>query len=288
MDILYIGSSGALSLIPFRRLLFSEHSISAVGVYKPIKLNNRIIALESESLALAANQQQLPLIDLSLPLTDVIEQCANYSIDVIIMSCYGKRLSEDVVNLASKGCFNLHPSLLPRYRGPEPVFWQMKEASDTGVSWHSVVKEFDTGDIVAQQKTALHDGAEYSEICMQLAETGAELLMVLLSKLATNRLPAVKQKPELASYYPYPDKQDFVIDSSWTAQHAYNFMRATHAFGQLYYCQLGNFHYLLDSALDFDNNVYLDVAEVKSNKLFIPCNEGVLIASYTGKIRIKE
>ncbi|NOQ69676.1 MAG: hypothetical protein GQ573_06195, partial [Gammaproteobacteria bacterium] len=193
------------------------------------------------------------------PCSDVIEQCSKYFIDVILMSCYSKRLPEEIINLATKGCFNMHPSLLPRYRGPEPIFWQMKDASDIGVSWHKVVDEFDAGDIVAQQKLTLDDGAEYSEISLQLAETGAELLMVLLSELSANKLSATVQNSELASYYPYPDKHDFVIDTSSTAQHAYNFMRATHAFGQAYYCPFGDFHYLLDKALGFDNNVYLEM-----------------------------
>ncbi len=286
MNILYIGSSGALSLIPFRKLLSSVHSIIAVGIYKPISFKHKIIAFENESLALAANQQGLPVIDLSQPLSDVIEQCSKYSIDVILMSCYSKRLPEEIVNLATKGCFNMHPSLLPSYRGSEPIFWQMKDASDIGVSWHRVVDEFDAGDIVVQEKVTLHDGVEYSEISLQLAETGAELMMVLLSELSANKLSATVQQTELASYYPYPDKHDFIIDNSWTAQHAYNFMRATHAFGQAYYCQLSNIYYLLDSALDYDNNDFLEVAEVKGNRLYIPCNEGVLIASYTGKLPV--
>lgn len=286
MNILYIGSSGALSLTPFRKLLAAKHSIVAVGVYQPVSIKHKIIALENESLALAANQQELPIIDLSQTCSDVIEQCSKYCIDVILMSCYSKRLPGEIAKLGAKGCFNMHPSLLPNFRGPEPIFWQMKEASDIGVSWHKVVAEFDAGDIVAQQKLALDDGAEYSEISLQLAETGAELLLVLLSELSENKLSATVQKSERASYFPYPDKDDFVIDASCTAQHAYNFMRATDAFAQAYYYSFADFRYSLDKALGYDNNVYLEMPEVKANRLFIPCNEGVLIASYTGKISV--
>ncbi|MCG6938601.1 MAG: hypothetical protein LJE83_10605 [Gammaproteobacteria bacterium] len=286
MNILYIGSSGALSLVPFRKLLSSEHTIVAAGVYKPLSIESRIIALENASLALAAQQQRIPVIDLSRDIRDVIELCSKYSIDVIVMSCYSKRLSEDMVNLAGKGCFNMHPSLLPEYRGPEPVFWQMKNASDLGVCWHRVVHELDAGDIVAQKNIFPHDGASYEEISMQLAKAGAELLLQLLADLMSNRLSAVKQQAELATYYPYPEKQDFVIDTSWTAQHAYNFMRATNVFGQLYHCRPGRFMYMLDAAVDYDNNSYLETAEVRGNRLYIPCKDGVLIATYTGKITL--
>lgn len=284
MNILYIGSSGALSLVPFRRLLASEHSIVAAGVYNPLRIDSRIIALENDSLALAAQQQQIPLIDLSRNVADIIRQCSKHSIDVILMSCYSKRLPEEIAGLAEKGCFNMHPSLLPCYRGPEPVFWQMKHASDTGVSWHHVVHELDAGDIVAQKKIRLHDGSSYAEISRQLAEAGAELLMQLLDELMENSLSAVKQQAEFVSYYRYPQQRDFEIDTSWTAQHAYNFMRATHAFGQQYLCQPGDVIYMLDSAAGYDNNNTLATAEIKGNRLYIPCKNGVLITTYTGKI----
>ncbi len=125
MNILYIGSSGALSLVPFKKLLASDYSVSAVGVYRPLMIEQKIIALENESLALSAQQLQIPVIDFSQPLDDLIEQLNCLKIDLILMSCYSRRLPEKIINLAAVGCFNMHPSLLPRYRGPEPVFWQM-------------------------------------------------------------------------------------------------------------------------------------------------------------------
>ena len=126
MNILYIGSSGALSLTPFHKLLSSAYSVAAVAVHKPIQFQNKIIALENESLALAATRAEVPVIDLSQALADLIKQISDISIDVILMSCYSRRLPDAIINLPSKGCYNMHPSLLPRYRGPEPIFWQSR------------------------------------------------------------------------------------------------------------------------------------------------------------------
>lgn len=289
MNILYIGSSGPLSLVPFRKLLSSEHSVVAAGVYKPLKIDikgieSRVIALENDSLALAAQQQHVPVVDLSGDIADIIRQCSQYSIDIIVMSCYGKRLPQEIVRLAGKGCFNMHPSLLPGFRGPEPIFWQMKKAANVGVSWHRVVDELDAGDIVAQQRINVHDGAGYAEIAMQLAEAGATLLLHLLDKLAENGLLSVKQQTEFVSYYPYPDKKDFEIEPSWTAQHAYNFMRATQVFGQHYTYQSGGVIYQLGTAVDYDSNRQLEAAEINDSRLYIPCKDGVLITTYAGKI----
>lgn len=284
MNILYIGSAGALSLIPFRQLLTSKHSIVAVGVFKPIVFDNKIIALENESLALSASQSNIPLIDLSQTIDVIVDQCKNKSIDLILMSCFGKRLPDQLVNLASMGCFNMHPSLLPQYRGPEPIFWQMKQAGDVGVSWHQVSHDLDAGDILIQQKIVLDDGLDYAQINQILAEKGASLMMTLLSALSAGGVSTTAQDSELVSYYPYPEEQDFTIDSAWTAQHAYNFMRATQVFGYGYRCRIGSHQYLLDKAIDYDNNDSLSAAEVKANRLYIPCNDGVLIATFTAKL----
>ncbi len=285
MNIFYIGSSGALSLLPFKKLLSSsQHSLSVVGVNNPIIIDQKLIAIENESLALAANHFEIPIIDLSASVEDVIQQCEQFSIDVVLMSCYNKRLPDALLKIAAHGCFNLHPSLLPGFRGPEPIFWQMKQASDTGVSWHQIEHEFDAGAIALQQRVNLDEGASYSEINHQLAEVGADLMLNLLSALSTGTLNKSVQDSTLASYFPYPVKEDFMIETSWTAQHAYDFMRATRAFGYPYHCQLENQHFLLEKALNYDNNAHIDTVEVQDNRLYIPFNEGILCATYTGKL----
>ncbi len=284
MNILYIGSAGALSLIPFKRLLSTQFTVSAVGVANPVVFDKKIIALENESLALAANSLEIPVIDMSRPVRDIVEQCELYSIDVILMSCYRKRLPDEIIDLAALGCYNMHPSLLPRFRGPEPIFWQMKSADDIGVSWHQVVNNFDAGDIVAQQKVYPEEGAKYSEISLQLAETGAVLMLELLPDLSDGIRALTPQDAEIASYYPYPEKHDFVIDVNCSAQQVYNFMCATQAFAYPYLYQVGTRQFYLEQALDYENNHTIDMVEVQGNRLYIPCNEGVLIATYTDKI----
>ena len=284
MNILYIGSSGALSLIPFKRLLSTEHRVVAVGVHNPVLFENKVIALENESLALAADHNQISIIDFSRDIEKVLSDCNDVSIDIILMSCYGYRLPVEIIALGKVGCFNLHPSLLPQYRGPEPIFWQMKQNCEKGVSWHLVTNELDAGDIVKQKPVYLEDGESFSEIRMSLAINGADLMLELLADLAVDELTRTVQPEEAASYYPYPTQDDFVVDTAWTAQHAFNFMKATEAFRKSYLCEIGKYQYLLDKALDYDNNEQLTEAQIKSNILDIPCNEGVLTASFTGKL----
>lgn len=284
MNILFIGSSGALSLLPFKTLAQSSYNISAVGVYQPIVFDAKIIALENESLALAANQAEIPIIDLSQPLDMLINYCETLAIDVILMSCYAKRLPDPLLQLPMQGCFNMHPSLLPLFRGPEPIFWQMKMAADIGVSWHRVTSEFDAGDVIAQRKVLLDDGADYQSINSELASVGSQLMLTMLAQIQSNSLTHQPQDSQIASYYPYPESEDFIIDTGASAQTLYNFMCATAAFKQAYRCQLGNNRYLLDKALDYENNDSIEDVEMQGNTLYIPCKAGVLVATFTGKI----
>ncbi len=284
MKILYIGSSGELSLVPFKALLSSGYHIVAVGVDNPIVFQQKIITLENEPLSLAAGEHEIPLINLALPVAEVIQQCRDYAVDIILMACYGKRLPTVFINFPAQGCFNLHPSLLPVFRGPEPVFWQMKAATRTGVSWHKVVHDFDAGDIVAQQVVSLDDGMDYQQINLLLGKAGAEQILRFLPGINNALQPVVKQSAEQASYYPYPQQQDFVVERQWTARHAYNFMCATDKFGQLYHCQYGGYSYLLGQAVAYEGQTDVEEIRVGNGKVIIPCKQSVLIATYAGRI----
>jgi len=79
-------------------------------------------------------------------------------------------------------------------------------------------------------------------------------------------------------------EKDFMVDTRNSAQQLYNFMCATQKFSQRYRYDVGKTSYKLSRALDYDNNASLEGVEVQSDTLFIPCSEGVLIASYTDKI----
>ena len=285
MNLIYIGSSGALSLLPFKKLLQTDCEIIAVGIYKPVVFNNKIIALENESLALAAQQAGIPVIDMSLPHDEIVKLSGSTDIDVMLMSCYARRLPDEIIELAAKGCFNMHPSLLPGYRGPEPVFWQLKHASDMGISWHRVTSAFDAGDIVAQEEVDIDDGLSHSQICRQLAETGARLMLEILPEIDHGTAKYRRQDEEKSSYYSYPLESDFDIDTAYDARQLYNFMRATQQFGHSYRYRYDHRVYALTAALDYDNKRTLESPVVQTDTLYIPCNEGVLIASYIDKMK---
>ncbi len=244
----------------------------------------QIIALENESLALAARLHDIPVIDLAMPLAQILEQCQRYDIDLILMSCYRERLPDALICFPGYGCFNMHPSLLPGYRGPEPIFWQLQQGADLGVSWHRVVPEFDAGDIAAQKRVYLDDALDYHEICQLLAEAGSDILVKLLQNILKKNIKYIKQDIEYKSYYSYPSQDDFILLPTCTAQQLYNFMHGTAIFSLPYLYQSGDSCFLLETAVDYDNNKQLSSAMIEGGNLHIPCKQGVFIATYTAKL----
>lgn len=171
--------------------------------------------------------------------------------DLICVSCFPHRLPPAILELPRLGCLNVHPSLLPRFRGPAPLFWALRAGvAETGVSVHFMDEKFDTGDVALQRPFPLPDGIAHHELETHLAQIGATLLVEAVSKIATGTLPRQPQPPGFTSD-PWPREADFVLDAGWSARHAFNFMRGTANWERPYAIQVGGRTVWLATAVDF-------------------------------------
>jgi len=127
------------------------------------------------SILQVAWERQIPVWEVqSLFDPETIATLAEYTPDVICVACFSKRIPRAVLDIPRLGCLNVHPSLLPANRGPEPLFWTFREGSErTGVTIHLMM---DTGPIVAQEALEVPDGISYAELERQCAVLGGILL----------------------------------------------------------------------------------------------------------------
>jgi methionyl-tRNA formyltransferase len=152
--------------------------------------------------------------------------------DLLAVACFPWRVPETVTRRAGAGAVNLHPSLLPRYRGPEPLFWQLRAAEEaTGVTLHRVAPALDAGPILAQAEVPLPLGASGPMLEALLGRRGAALLADLL---AGARLRERPQEERLATAQAMPGPADFSVGPGWAARHAYGFLRGTAHWGLPY------------------------------------------------------
>ena len=135
------------------------------------------------------------------------------NLDMIIVVAYGLILPEEVINLPKLGCFNVHASLLPRWRGAAPIQRAMIEGDQTtGVTIMKMDKGLDTGDIGLQKEIKIEQ-QNYSELEKELANEGAELLINFIDRL-DGSIQFAKQNDTQACYAKKIQKQEALID--WT------------------------------------------------------------------------
>ena len=109
---------------------------------------------------------------------------ASYQADLAVVVAYGRILPEVYLSAPSRGCLNVHFSLLPRYRGAAPVNWAIVNGErKTGVTTMFVAEELDSGPILLQRATEIGAAETAPELMHRLAETGADLLGETLKRL---------------------------------------------------------------------------------------------------------
>ena len=145
-----------------------------------------------------------------------VESVRSLSPDLLVVVAYGKIFKKRFLDLFPLRGINLHPSLLPLYRGPSPISAAILSGdNETGVTVQKLAMKFDTGDILAQTRVPL-DGTETTgALTDTLSVLGAELLLDVVTSVAAGKPPeAVAQDESSASYCRLIRKEDGLLD--WT------------------------------------------------------------------------
>ena len=151
---------------------------------------------------------------------------------IIYSFSYRHLIPESVLELASHGAFNLHPSLLPAYRGRAPVNWVLVNGErETGVTLHHMVARADAGDIVGQRAVAIDDSDNALTLYRKLVPLGVELIDELHPKIVAGTAPQQKMDIAKGRYFGRRKPEDGRIDWRWPARRIFNLVRAvTHPY----------------------------------------------------------
>ncbi len=173
--------------------------------------------------------------------------------DVALVACLPERLGARWCEVARYGCFNLHPSLLPTYRGPAPLFWQLRDGvATTGVTVHRVAAEIDAGDVLAQQKLSIDGDDTLGTLNAALATAGVRLFAERLREIVAGQATLEPQDASKATRQPWPQSKDFILDPAWPAARAFRFVRATQLMGIPYRMKFGDTVLIIDRVTDVD------------------------------------
>jgi methionyl-tRNA formyltransferase len=137
--------------------------------------------------------------------------------DVLLSWFWPQRIPENVLSLAPRGAFGVHPSLLPRLRGPDPYFWAiLRDERETGVTLHRLHREYDTGHIIDARALAIDPDEHAFALAKRLDRPSLALLVSCAERLARGEaLEGTPQNDALATDAPRPD--DDLLAIEWDA-----------------------------------------------------------------------
>jgi methionyl-tRNA formyltransferase len=144
--------------------------------------------------------------------------------DVLCVASYPRLLRAPLLALPARAALNLHPSLLPRHRGPAPLFWTyVHDDREAGVTVHDMDEGADTGPVRAQAAVPLARGRPLPSLYAELARLGGALLADTASGLAADGTPGTPQDERRATREPSPARAAFAIDPArWPAERVWH------------------------------------------------------------------
>ena len=162
----------------------------------------------------AAQQMGLPIIQTpNVKEKSFLQTFQRLAPNLVIVAAFGQILPKSIISNPPEGCINIHPSLLPKYRGAAPINWAIiKGEKKTGVTVMKMDEGMDSGDILSQEETIIGENENFGDLPDRLAKMGANLLLQTLSLLPTGNIRAKQQDHTLATFAPVLDKKTGLIN----------------------------------------------------------------------------
>ncbi len=156
-----------------------------------------------------------------------IERIRSWEPDLILSFYYRNMIKEEILNMPRLGAFNMHGSLLPKYRGRAPINWAVLNGEkETGVTLHHMVKKADAGDIVDQEKVPIGPEDTAKDVFSKCVPAARLVLTRQLEVLSEGTAPRRKQDESQATYFGGRKPEDGRINWTESAESIYNLIRA--------------------------------------------------------------
>ena len=224
MRLVFMGTPD-FAVPSLRALVMAGHDV--VGVFtQPDRPAGRGKNLKPSPVKVAAEELGLLVFQPEkIKTPEGIQQLRSLAPDGIIVVAYGQILSSEILQMPSKGCINVHASLLPSYRGAAPIHWAvMKGETRTGVTTMLMDEGLDTGDMLLKREVQISNVATTGEIHDKLAMLGGELLIETLKEVEMGSLNPIPQMGE-SNYAPLLKREHERLDWSHRAAELHDQIR---------------------------------------------------------------
>lgn len=160
--------------------------------------------------------------------------------DLVIVATWGEKIKKPIINLPKIATINVHPALLPKYRGPNPYLQAIKHLEkESGVTFHLMDENFDTGAILHQKKVEIKPNDTGAELRLRIAKITREGIRELIQELDKEIIIPVAQDENKASYFSQISQDDVMLDFSKPAEEVCAHIRAFHPWHKCFF-EYGN------------------------------------------------
>lgn len=245
MNIVFFGMEGFGSYV-FRYLLSAGANIGAV-VGTPSD-RAKTFYIKDVPLAELAEKQGIPYYEPEdLEDKSFIDTLRNKAPDVILVATFDKIFSEELLRLPKTAVFNVHPSLLPDFRGATPITWIIMRGNNTaGVTVHVMEKRIDSGAVVCWKRIRIDPYDNDASLRRKLAHASGSCFLTLLKKIRKGALTYIPQEGG-GAYYPKRTTKNAEIDWTLPAKAIFNLVRAMNPYPLAYTYAAGEKITIVDS-----------------------------------------
>ena len=225
MKVLFLGTPD-FAAPSLEKLLKSGHKVAGV-VTQPDRPRGRCKEPQPPPIKELALSKSLPLFQPQRPSDPAfLSEVKKLGADCAAVVAYGRLLPKEFLTLFSHGAVNLHPSLLPKYRGAAPIQWALiRGEQETGVTVFELDDQMDHGPVILQQKTPIKPDEDAAALATRLAEIGGTALIEALDLIETGMTSPVPQDHAQASHAPMLTKEDGLIRWELPAEEIRNRIR---------------------------------------------------------------
>jgi methionyl-tRNA formyltransferase len=225
MKIAFFGTPD-FAVPTLERLVASRHEVALV-VTRPDRPVGRRQVLTAPPIVEAARQHAVDILQpKNLKSEEVGKRLTSIGVDAAVVVAYGKLIPARLLEIPRYGFINLHPSLLPRHRGPSPIQWALVCGDRaTGVTTMQLDEDMDTGPILLQKRISVEDRETAEMLAPRLAALGADLIVRSLDELEDGSLTAHPQPSDGANVTPMLRRNFAKVDWSMPARQLINRLR---------------------------------------------------------------
>lgn len=208
--------------------------------------------------------------------------------DIILVGSWGEKIGKEIFDLPKIATINAHPSLLPKYRGPNPYFWTIRNMEQkSGITFHLVDKNIDTGAILAQEEVKIFSSDTGKSLKERTVLMARGVVCELLKALREDIIIPLTQREDKASYYSHPS--DLELDFNRSAEENDAIIRAIHPWGQAYIYHNNNCIVVTSyiTEISENNSEYTEAGTIvdmdyKERTLSVLCGNNKIIKLHVG------